>query len=464
MSDRPGPRRRRGRRSTGERTPAPKERGRERPGARARGVVARVLLDVDSTEVHANVALRAALEETPLEDPRDRALATELVYGVLRWRRRLDFVLEPWVRRGLKRVEPIGRALLRMGAYQVLMLDRIPPAVAVSSTQDAARFVGAGRMTGLLNGVLRRVVSERIPLPEGDSDAAIGVRTSLPDWIVGALRERVGDEVLEAEARALRARAKTTIRPSRKAGEDPAAAVTQALAAEELTCTEAPYGTLMVEGSRDLFATEAFRSGLFVAQDPASVAVIDLLAEGLEPGARVLDLCAGRGVKATGIAERGLHVPACAIHGGKPQVALELAERLGVAERFAISAVDGTDPDAELRARGGSTSFDATPPYDAVLVDAPCTGLGTLRHHPEIAWRRRPSDPARLAELQRSLLRSAATRVAPGGRLLYAVCSFHRREGEMPTPSGFVPEGEPRFFAPSEGVDSFQLRSWRRAT
>lgn len=424
------------------------------PGAGARAAAARVLVEVEGTDAFANVLLRRVLDESGLEDPRDRGLATELVYGVLRWQRRLDHALTPNVRRGLDRLEPIARVLLRLGSYQLLFLDRIPRPVAVSTTQDAARAVGAERLTGLLNGVLRRVAGSEERLPDGGDDRAIGLRTSLPDWVVRALREAYGDHALEVEARALRDRAAVTIRPSRKAdGDSPALAVSEALAAEGFDVKEGPLGTLVVEGRGDPFGTRAFQEGLFLPQDPASLAVVDLVARDAPPDSRVLDLCAGRGVKATGLAERGLRVLAVDVEETKLAAARELALRVGVADRVETLRGDGTDPALDLG------SFDR---FDRILVDAPCTGLGTLRHHPEIAWRRRSLDVGRMCDLQARLLASAATRLEPGGLLVYAVCSFVPREGNPPVPASLVPEGDPLVFRPSDGVDAFQVRCFRR--
>ncbi|MGM0576664.1 MAG: transcription antitermination factor NusB [Myxococcota bacterium] len=408
-------------------------------------MAATILVAVETRGAWANELLGRELERAGVRDPRDRALTTELVYGVLRWRRRLDHALVPRVRQGLDRLEPVARALLRVGAYQVRMLDRIPTPVAVSATQDAARALGAGRLTGLLNGVLRRVASDPEELPSGDADAAIGVRASLPDWIVGLLRMRWPDAV-EREALALRERSATTIRPTRARGG--AEAARAALEAEGFTAEPGLNGTLAVTGPGDPFATKAFGEGLFVPQDPASVHVLDLV--GAAPGERVLDLCAGRGIKSTGLADRGVHVLAVDVDGRKLEEARGLAERLGVADRMETRAADATRTDLDLGT------------FSRVLVDAPCTGLGTIRRHPEIAWNRRPADVGRMADLQARLLAAAARHVAPGGELIYAVCSFAPAEGRPPSPAGFEPAEEPLATRPSDGVDAFQVLRWRR--
>jgi 16S rRNA (cytosine967-C5)-methyltransferase len=403
---------------------------------------------------------------------KDRALATELVYGVLRWRRRLEHVLSPLLPRGMDGVEPLARALLLIGAYQIRMLDRIPPEVAVSATQDTARTLGASRLTGLLNAVLRKVVSGAEVLPSGTSPAAIGVRTSLPDWVIAELKVRYGDEA-ENEAMALRERARVTLRPTLARGGLAAAAA--ALKAEGFTTTEleSPLVRLGIAGandgsrsrmllveSGDVFASRAFAEGHFWAQDPASLAVVDLVEVSLEgglQGARVLDLCAGRGVKATALMDRGARLTAVDVGAGKLDELVRTARRLGVHEQLERTVV------LDAAASTSAEALSALGLFDAVLVDAPCTGLGTLRRHPELVWRRRPEDVPNLAELQARLLMAGASQVAPGGLLVYAVCSFVGREANAALPSGFR-EISRVDVPPSSGLDAFQVIVFERST
>lgn len=420
---------------------------RARGGARA--IAARGLVRVEadpasrSPEVLSTVLEEASSRAQPL-DPRERALATELFYGVLRFRQRLDRVLGPRVRQRLEALEPIALALLRVGAYQILFLDRIPPPIAVSATQDAARALGLGRLTGLLNGVLRRVVTDGEDLPEGDDDAAISARAALPPWVVAELRRAYGDAA-PAEAMALRERAVNTVRPSRGIGG--ADAVAAALGREGFEAAPGPWGTLVITGPGDPFATKAFAARAFVPQDPGSAAVVASMGD--VSGLRVLDLCAGRGVKATDLADRGADVTALDVSRDKLDELEGLAAHLGLGDRVRTLVGDGTS----VNPPGA--------PFDRVLVDAPCTGLGTIRRHPEIAWRRRPQDLASLTALQGRLVAHAATLVAPGGELVYAVCSFARAEGDVPVPEGFVATLA-LDIPPSSGLDAFQVRRFQR--
>jgi 16S rRNA (cytosine967-C5)-methyltransferase len=397
---------------------------------------------------YGSLALAEALRAGDVADPRDRGLVTELVYGVLRWRRRVDAVLLPHVKQGFANLEPVARELLRIGAYQILFLDRIPPPIAVSATQDAARNLGAGRITGLLNGVLRRVAEGGETLPTGDGDADIAHRASLPRWVVTALRVAYGDEGLEAEAKALRARAQTTIRPT--LGRGGAEAAQAALEAEDFHAEPGPHGTLTITGPGDPYGTTAFYSGLYMPQDPESLAVVEAME--LAPGDQVLDLCAGRGVKATAMADRGAAVLACDRSAPKLAEAVKLAKRLGVDGQITTRVLDATDPPEDLGL------------FPHVLVDAPCTGLGTLRRHPEITWRRQAADLASMVEVQEAMLRAGARHVAPGGVLTFAVCSFHRSEMPAIALEGFTDLPSPPMKRPTEGSDIFQVRRWRRAS
>ncbi|TNF31521.1 MAG: RsmB/NOP family class I SAM-dependent RNA methyltransferase [Deltaproteobacteria bacterium] len=266
----------------------------------------------------------------------------------------------------------------------------------------------------------------------------------MPDWIVGELVRAYGDAA-EAEALALRDRAATTVRPT--LGKGGAEACAAGLAAEGFATAPGPHGTLIVTGPGDPFATKTFAAGHFVPQDPASLAVVDLLGD--VAGRRVADLCAGRGLKATALADRGAEVVALDVSAAKLEELRALAAQLGVADRVTTRVADLAEAPPDIGT------------FDFVLVDAPCTGLGTLRRHPEIAWRRRPEDLASLVALQDRLMANAAPLVAPGGVLVWAVCSFARAEGAPAVPSGLVEEAA-LDLRPSAGLDAFQARRLRR--
>jgi 16S rRNA (cytosine967-C5)-methyltransferase len=304
------------------------------------------------------------------------------------------------------------------------------------------------RLTGLLNAVLRKIDPERARLPRGSSAEAIGVRASLPNWIVQELRQAYGIESYEAEAMSLRERAQTTIRPNSAGGS--VAELQSALAAEGFHTEEGPRGMLILTGPGDPFNTQAFHAGRFVPQDPASLAVVDAMGD--VAGKSVLDLCSGRGIKATELAARGARVTCVDNASSKLEESARLAERLGVRGQLTYLTGDPTRERLKL------------PHFDHVLVDAPCSGLGTLRRHPEIAWRRKRSDLQRMATLQAALLTAGADFLKEKGELTYAVCSFARIEGAVAVPSGLAPLGDDLTLRPTDGWDAFQLKRWQRKT
>jgi 16S rRNA (cytosine967-C5)-methyltransferase len=406
-------------------------------------------------------------------DARDRALATELVQGVLRWQGLFDARLEPLVKQGLEGLETGAVLWLRLGACQVALLDRMPREIAVSATIDAARGAGWGRVSGLLNAVLRRLAAElppRLEGGEGDDELALAEalarpapggtesaaaevarRAGLPAWIAEHAVAAWGESALR-EALAMRRRPTLTLRPT--LGRGGAEALLADLAAGGLPAELRPDGLVALRHG-DPFRTEAWRAGRFVAQDPASVAILGRLMSSVGSDwrkLRILDLCAGRGIKATGLADLGATVVAVDVSERKLGSLVKLAERLGVRDRIAATvATDATADDPRVAALG---------PFDAVLVDAPCSGLGTLRRHPEIAWRRQPGDIPQLAGLQARLLARAAALVRPGGVVVQAVCSFVPAEGLAEAP-GLTPVAHATA-RPSADSDAFQVTVLRR--
>lgn len=435
------------------------------PGARASERLALALSEMRPAKAAADSGRETQDGQLLQNLQRDRALTTELVYGVLRWRRELERLLSPHLSRAIDRLEPLARAFLLVGTYQIAALNRIPPEVAVSATQDAARTVGLDRITGLINAVLRKVVASA----GGSGDLSLRGLQSLPPWIAAELEARYGASAAD-EANALRERARVTLRPNLLRGGLEAARLRLASDGLEVEVRPPPLtevaafadpplhdggpgrGTLAVAHG-DPFASRSFHEGLFVAQDPASLAIVDLIARFSEPGARVLDTCAGRGVKTTALLELGFRVTAVDVGPGKLSELERVARRLGV--EVGLERVVSLDA-SDAQALGPLGLFPV------VLVDAPCSGLGTLRRHPEIAWRIEPNDVESLVALQARLLASAAASVAPGGLLVYAVCTFVGREGRPPLPSGF--EVLTRLdVPPSSGLDAFQALVLRRS-
>ena len=366
----------------------------------ARRLALDVLVRVDADGAYANVALPAALSRTSLEE-RDRAFVTELVYGVTRRRRALDWALDAFLEAP---PPPRVRAALRLGAYQIIELDT-PAYAAVSATVAAA----PRSHRGLVNAVLRRV-AEAGP-PDWPDDAT---RLSYPNWIVETLTADLGRDAA-------------------------------------MGALESMNGPASVHRREDGYV-----------QDPSSQMVVDAM--GIRPGDLVADMCAAPGGKATALAGRGAWVIACDSHLGR--IGLLKANRASLdADRMRVLAADGLHPSL----RPGCC--------DVVLVDAPCSGLGTLRRRPDARWRVGPSSVTRLAELQTGLLDAAVDLVRSGGQLAYSVCTLvaaetlqvaarvardARLEPLPPPGEPWIAHGDGAMLLPDADHDGMALFRWRR--
>jgi 16S rRNA (cytosine967-C5)-methyltransferase len=379
----------------------------------ARGVAHEVLVRVETTAAFADVLLARRLAATSLS-PADRALATELVYGTLAWQGRLDHHLTQLVHGSLAELDPPVRAALRIGLHQLLFLDRIPAYAAVDASVRLARRGG-----GLVNAVLRRAARlgrDGLALPDGAADPVgrLAVEWSHPRWLVERLAEEIGTAELPALLAAHNVRGPVALR----ATASPADALAAELSAHEARIAPgrwAPEALLVARQGARLRACDAYRTGRFVFQGEPSQLVTRLL--GIAPGSAVLDACAAPGGKTLHAAAlagpHGLVVALDPHRAGVRRIAAEAA-RLGASIVHPVVA-DARRPPLHRA-------------FDAVLVDAPCSGLGTLRRHPELRWRRLPEDLTRLAALQGDLLAAVAPLVRAGGVLVYAVCSPLRAE------------------------------------
>jgi len=409
----------------------------------AREVARRVLDRIDKDRAWATPALDGELARAGL-DERDRRLAAELVYGVLRQRARIDRALAAHA--NLKKTPPKVVTALRIAAYQLLFLDRIPGHAAVNDAVAAARAVGGPKVGGFANAVLRKLSTQgEPPLPAGD----LALEASLPAWILDELLRAAPDEARAGDiARALAQPAPlvarvNALRTTRDAliGELEPLGITA-------TPLDAPMA-LRLEGAGDPSKVASFVAGRWTVQDLGAQHVA--LAARPRAGQKILDACAGVGGKSTHLAE--LTGDQAVIHAAdlsatKLGLAGETAQRLGLSSIHRITC-DLLDPDAPL----------ATD-YDLIVLDAPCSGLGVLRRHPDAKWRMQASDVPRLADLQRKLLDAVVPRLRPGATLVYSVCTFTRAEGPdqvaaLVARSGLRLEHEERTWPPD--ADGFYL-------
>ncbi len=384
----------------------------------------RVLERVQRAGAYADLLLHAQLGHSTLS-AQDRAFATELVYGTLRWRGRIDFHLSRVLNRDLEKLEPLVATALRLGAYQLLFSDRVPASAAVDESVRCIRAAGAERAAGLVNAALRRLAREHesveLPALERDPLAHLTHALSLPAWLAARWLEDYGAEQAAALADACNAIPPLTVRANRRrVSPEALLAELRERFPEAAPCRFASHGIVL--GRRGNPAVDpAFLAGRFTVQDESSQLVVALLDP--QPGERVLDTCAAPGGKSSAIAEcigdTG-EVVAIDRHSGRLDLVRRHARRLGL-EHVRSVVRDATRPLSDLAAE---------PAFDRVLVDAPCSGLGTLRRNPDARWRVRAGDPARLADTQRAILRHAAAVLRPGGVLVYSTCTLLREENE----------------------------------
>lgn len=386
----------------------------------ARRIAFEVLLRVEAGGAYASRALDAALAQAGALDPREAGLATELVYGTLRRALAIDAALAPHSRRPIAELDPAARVALRLGAYQLLHLGT-PAHAAVGEAVALAKGVEHGRAAGYVNAVLRSLA--RAPVPpapppvEEDPAGHVAAAEALPRWLAEEWVAWLGPDEALALARAMNAPAPLAVRsPDREA----LLARARAEGVEAAPAPRSPDGILL-SGASVADLSRAAAGVPFQVQDEAAQ-LVTLFAAGDLRGrrARVLDACAAPGGKAFHLAEilaPGSEVVAVELHPRKADELAREAARRGLAVR-AVCA-DAAKPIPGLEE--GS--------FDAVLVDAPCAGLGTLRRHPELKLRRVAADLPRMATLQRALLESVARYARPGAAVTYSVCSLSRAEG-----------------------------------
>jgi 16S rRNA (cytosine967-C5)-methyltransferase len=372
----------------------------------------------------ADLPTAIAFARVSLQDDRDRALAADIAAGVQRWRAALDHLIAAFSKRAIDRLDPEVVEILRLSAYQLLHHTRVPASAVVDDAVNLARRAGKQSAAGFVNAVLRTLSRRRkdLPLPARDGSggreaalAYLSITLSHPDWLAARWLDRFGFDATEAWMQFNNAPAPLTLRANRLRATPEE--VIDRLAADAVRLRPGHFApdALIVEEGHPLRGRQ---EGLFVVQDEASQ-LVALLAEP-RPGWRVLDACASPGGKTTALA--------AALNGTGQLVACDVRDRRMALLRKTVSAA-GAD-EVRLVQADLLRPLPFTRPFDLVLVDAPCSGLGTLRRDPDIRWRRRESDLPALAAAELVMLQHAADAVAPGGRLVYATCSSEPEENE----------------------------------
>lgn len=359
--------------------------------------------------------------------PRDRAFLIALVYGVLRWRGQLDWVLSHYSHTPLKKLHPVVHNILRLGLLQLCHLDRVPPAAAVNTSVELAKKQAPPYMVRFINGVLRSVGRDfanlKLPNPNSRQISELAAARSLPEWLVARWLERLGRDAGLALCAAQNHLPPLTLRTNTlKIQRDELARRLAEQGCHILLSDLAP-AALTVEGWQGpVSGLAGFDKGLFQVQDAAAQLAGSLLAP--QPGQRILDACAGLGGK-TGLLAQ--------LMGNQGQIvavdsaASRLRQLPAEMQRLGISLVTVHSADlCQPRPLPAAEPFDRL--FDGILLDAPCSGLGTLRRNPDLRWRRNPGDLPRYGCRQLQMMTLLAPLVRPGGTLVYAVCTTEPEE------------------------------------
>lgn len=404
---------------------------------------------------------------------RDAALATQLCFGVLQNQMLLDFYLSKFSNIPLKRMEGKVVQTLRLGAYQMLFLTRIPHSAAVNSAVTLVKtHCKNPRAAGMVNGILRsmeRSLQNMPVIPQGDPVAYLSTLYSHPEWLVKEFILSLGEEETAQLLAADNSQPPTAVmvNTTRTTAEE----LKAMLEDDHVEAEPHPWleNCLLLHRTGDLERLEAFQQGLFYVQDPASRLAV--LAAGAKPGMKVLDCCAAPGGKSFAAAiamENQGEIVSCDLHPHKKKLIQAGADRLG------LTIISPKTADGKVFRPEWENAFDL------VLVDAPCSGLGVIRKKPDIRYK----DPAPLADLpavQLDILRNAARYVKPGGTLMYSTCTLlYRENGEvvetflaennsykaeafpLPGPVGLVQGGSVTLWPHRHGTDGFFISKMRR--
>jgi 16S rRNA (cytosine967-C5)-methyltransferase len=411
---------------------------------------ARVAAADTLADLRAGLLLDAAFDRRAgALDARDRRWTQELVWGMLRKRGWVDHLLAPRVRGGIARLDADLTDLLRLGVHQLLYMGSVPAYAAIAQTVELAKHRHGLGASKLVNAVLRRLDRERDalapPLP-ADPVEALAIEFSHPRWLVARWVARWGADGTRGLLEANNREAPLIVRPWGLVREQ----LEAMLEASGVDVAEAPLvpDSLLLAPGTVLTSLGAFQQGRCFVQDPAATLVTQYAA--IPAGARVADLCAAPGGKTVELARTASEVTAADSSEARIKRLEETIERLELDHVTAVVV------DAREAATLGT--------FDAVLVDAPCTGTGTFRRHPDARWRLRTSDIAVMAAAQRAILRAAADAVAPGGLLIYSTCSLETEENDTQVEAflaehpGWSLEPPPEGVVPATVLDAGRLR------
>ena len=367
--------------------------------------------------------LNSVLEKGDLS-PQDARLATELVYGTIQRQYTLDWILENLVKKGLQSLEPWVVQLLRLSLYQLRFLDKVPNHAAVNEAVRLAKQRGHKGIAGLVNGVLRNYLRQQHKwrLPENPKTVKdLALVTSHPEWMVRRFQKSYGVENARALLQANNQVPPLTLRSNslRISSQELLEALKKEYPTSKLKKSLLSEQGVIMQGGGNPITSNLYREGFFTFQDESSMLVSEVVDP--QPGQRGLDACAAPGGKTTHLAEKMNNqgtLLACDLYAHKVRLIQQNATRLG------LTMIEAFQADARQLSQSLTTE-----PFDFVLLDAPCSGLGVIRRKPEIKWRKE-GEIEPLLSLQRQLLESVSSLVRLGGTLVYSTCTMGPRENE----------------------------------
>ena len=438
----------------------------------ARDTALEVLMQVSGANAWSDGSLKRTIAKNELTS-RDAALASRIAYGVIQNRMLLDYYIGCYCTQRPGHLEPVILNILRIGAYQILFMDKIPHRAAVNEAVEMVKRHGRPKAAGMVNAVLRKIVTNQADMPALPNDStadSLSIRYSHPKWLVqrllGLLSEDEAEQFLQMDNEI----APTTIQTNfLKLSTDE---LEKELHQEGVTAERHPWlaGCFLVSGTGDMEQLSSFSRGHFFVQDAAARLVS--LAAAPSPDWRVLDMCAAPGGKSFGLAidmgDRG-DILSCDVYPHKLKLMDRSAQRLGIASvRTALA--DGREFHASWEKQA-----------DLVVADVPCSGLGIIRKKPDMRYKK-ADELTGLPEIQRQILSNASRYVRPGGVLIYSTCTvlpeeneavtdaflaqhpdFERESFELPKPIGHV-DGQITLWPQRHGTDGFYICRMRRKT
>jgi 16S rRNA (cytosine967-C5)-methyltransferase len=387
-----------------------------------RELALKILYDINEKGAYSNISLNKHLESMELKSL-DKGFITELVYGTLKWRLSIDWVIEQFSSVKIKKISPWILNILRLGVYQLLYTNKIPESAACNESVNLSKKFGHAASSRYVNGVLRGIARKRneikYPDEEKENIKYLSVKYSHPEWMIKGWVHRFGKEFTKNLLDSNNGIPELTIRVNLlKTSKE---SLIEELRKENIECESGKYSSeaLVLKNSSSISRLESFKRGLFQVQDESSMLVARILDP--KPEELVMDVCSAPGGKSTHIAElmqnKGT-VIARDVHEHKIKIINEAASRLGLniikAEIFDATGVDN----------------EKINKADRVLVDAPCTGLGIIRRKPDIKWARNQADRTEIVKLQKKILDASSKYVKPGGLLVYSTCTIEPEENE----------------------------------